>query len=109
MRKLGQCMKLLANQQEDGDDGYAFCQLLYKGIEGEDWEEMYDAWESGCKEAVGSPEGTSFVGHESSQWRALLFPSEERADGPQGVSLVWAKHPSRSSKSMCLDRSAHDD
>ena len=21
---------------------YAFCQALYKGIEGEDWEEMYD-------------------------------------------------------------------
>ena len=24
-------------------DWYAFCQALYKGIEGEDWEEMYDS------------------------------------------------------------------
>ena len=23
-------------------DWYAFCQALYKGIEGTDWEEMYD-------------------------------------------------------------------
>ena len=27
-------------------DWYAFCQALYKGIEGEDWRELYDA----CKE-----------------------------------------------------------
>ena len=25
-------------------DWYAFCQPLYKGIEGEDWEEMYDSY-----------------------------------------------------------------
>ena len=25
-------------------DWYAFCQALYKGIEGEDWGEMYDAY-----------------------------------------------------------------
>ena len=25
-------------------DWYAFCQALYKGIEGEDWEEMYDSY-----------------------------------------------------------------
>ena len=25
-------------------DWYAFCQALYKGIEGEDWEEMYDSF-----------------------------------------------------------------
>ena len=24
-------------------DWYAFCQALYKGIEGEDWDEMYDS------------------------------------------------------------------
>ena len=41
--------------------------------------------------------------------RALLFPFEERADGPQEVGPVWAQYPSRKSESMCLDRSAHDD
>ena len=25
-------------------DWYAFCQALYKGIEGDDWEEMYDSY-----------------------------------------------------------------
>ena len=25
-------------------DWYAFCQALYKGIDGEDWEEVYDVW-----------------------------------------------------------------
>ena len=25
-------------------DWYAFCQALYKGIEGKDWEEMYDSY-----------------------------------------------------------------
>ena len=25
-------------------DWYAFCQALYKGIEGQDWEEMYDSY-----------------------------------------------------------------
>ena len=24
-------------------DWYAFCEALYKGIEGKDWEEMYDS------------------------------------------------------------------
>ena len=42
-------------------------------------------------------------------WRALLFLLEKEADGHQGVGSVWAQHPSRSSESMCLDRSAHDD
>ena len=27
-------------------DWYAFCQALYKGIEGEDWEEMYDSYKA---------------------------------------------------------------
>ena len=35
--------------QKDGPplvdaDWYAFCQALYKGIEGEDWEEMHDSY-----------------------------------------------------------------
>ena len=30
-------------------DWYAFCQALYKGIEGEDWEEMYDSYKSMSK------------------------------------------------------------
>ena len=34
--------------------GMLFCQALYKGIEGEDWKEMYDSHKvmSGCKEAA---------------------------------------------------------
>ena len=40
--------------------------------------------------------------------RALLFPSEERADGHQGAGSVWAQHSSGSSESMCLGRFAHD-
>ena len=27
-------------------DWYAFCQALYKGIEGEDWEEMYESYKA---------------------------------------------------------------
>ena len=30
-------------------DWYAFCQALYKGIEGEDWEEMYDSYKAMSK------------------------------------------------------------
>ena len=33
-------------------DWYAFCQAFYKGIEGEDWEELYDAYEE-MSSAVG--------------------------------------------------------
>ena len=33
-------------------DWYAFCQALYKGIEGEDWGEMYDAYKE-MSRAVG--------------------------------------------------------
>ena len=33
-------------------DWYAFCQALYKGIEGEDWGELYDAYEE-MRRAVG--------------------------------------------------------
>ena len=49
-------------------DWYAFCQALYKGIEGEDWEDMYES----CKEmsrAVGvkKPQAAQRAGHESSQ------------------------------------------
>ena len=40
-------------------DWYAFCQALYKGIEGEDWREMYEAYKdmsrAGVKEATGVP------------------------------------------------------
>ena len=32
-------------------DWYAFCQALYKGIEGEDWGELYDAYK-GMSRAV---------------------------------------------------------
>ena len=30
-------------------DWYAFCQALYKGIEGEDWEEVYDSYKAMSK------------------------------------------------------------
>ena len=30
-------------------DWYAFCQALYKGIEGKDWEEMYDSYKEMSK------------------------------------------------------------
>ena len=54
-------------------DWCAFCQALYKGIEGKDWEEMYDSHKEmskalgGKKKAAGGPEGKSLVGHKSSQ------------------------------------------
>ena len=35
-----------------GGSGYAFCQALYKGIEGEDWEDMYDSYKE-MSRAVG--------------------------------------------------------
>ena len=52
-------------------DWCAFCQTLYKGIEGKDWEDMYDSHKvmsrsCGCKKAAGGSEGKSPVGHESS-------------------------------------------
>ena len=45
-------------------DRCAFCQALYKGIEGEDWGEMYEAYKEmsravGCEEATGGPESKS--------------------------------------------------
>ena len=30
-------------------DWYAFCQALYKGVEGEDWEEMFDSYKEMSK------------------------------------------------------------
>ena len=57
-------------------DWYAFCQALYKGIEGKDWEEMYDSFKARSKvlgvfffkkKNAGGSEGRSPVGHESSQ------------------------------------------
>ena len=54
-------------------DLYASCQALYKGIEGDDWEEMYKSYKE-MSRAVGvkkpqeaQKEGKSLVGHESSQ------------------------------------------
>ena len=51
---------------------HAFCQALYKGIEGEHWGEMYEAHKAlskalGVKRAAGGSEGKSPVGHASSQ------------------------------------------
>ena len=53
-------------------DWYVFCRALYKGIEGEDWEEMYDPYKEmsravGVRKRLGGAEGKSLVGHESSQ------------------------------------------
>ena len=52
-------------------DWYAFCQALYKGIEGEDWEDMYDSHKvmsrCGSEEAAGGSEGKSLMGRKSSQ------------------------------------------
>ena len=52
-------------------DWCAFCHVLYKSIEGKDWEEMYDSYKEvskavGVKAARGS-DGQSLVGHESSK------------------------------------------
>ena len=33
-------------------DWYGFCQALYKGIEGKDWEEMYDSYKAMSKALV---------------------------------------------------------
>ena len=38
-------------------DWYAFCQALHKGIEGEDWEEMYESHKE-MSRAGGSKEAT---------------------------------------------------
>ena len=52
--------------------GMLSAEALYKGIEGENWEEMFDSYKAmsealGVKTAAGGPEGKSPVGHESSQ------------------------------------------
>ena len=52
-------------------DWYAFCQALYKGIEGEDREEMYECHREmsravGAKKPQEAPKSKSFVDHESS-------------------------------------------
>ena len=51
---------------------YAFCQALYKGIEGEDWEDMYEPYTEisravGAKIPQEAQKSKSFMGHESSQ------------------------------------------
>ena len=48
-------------------DWYAFCQALYKGYEGKDWEEMCDSYKVmsktvGVKKPAGGSEGKSLVG-----------------------------------------------
>ena len=52
-------------------DQYAFCQALYKGIEGKDWEEIFDSYKEMSKplgeKKPQDPEGKSLVGRESSQ------------------------------------------
>ena len=52
-------------------DWYACFQELYKGIEGEEWEEMCDSYEAMSKalgvESCRRPRRKSPVGHESSQ------------------------------------------
>ena len=52
-------------------DWYAFCQALYKGIEGEDWGELYDAYKEMSRavgeEATGGPESKSPLENEGSQ------------------------------------------
>ena len=51
---------------------YAFCQALYQGVEGEDWEEMYVSYKV-TSEAVGvkkpqeAQKAKALVGHQSSQ------------------------------------------
>ena len=66
------------------DDWHAFFQALYKGIEGEDWEEMYDSYKAMSKafgkKAAGGSEGKSSVGHESSQGKKgrVLRSSSQR-------------------------------
>ena len=62
-------------------DWWAFYHALYKGIEGEDWAEMYDSYKAmskalGFKKAAGGPERKSPVGHESSQGQ-FYDPSRE--------------------------------
>ena len=36
---------------EGEDDKYAFCLALYRGIEGEDWSEMYEAYKEMSRDA----------------------------------------------------------
>ena len=53
-------------------DWYAFFPALYKGIEGNDWEEMYDSYKVmsravGVKKPQEAQKATGLVGHESSQ------------------------------------------
>ena len=55
-----------------GADWYAFCQALYKGIEGEDWEEMYESYKEmsrtvGVRKPQEAQKAEAFVGFESSQ------------------------------------------
>ena len=53
-------------------DWYAFCQALYKGIEGEDWEEVHESYKEmsravGVKNPHEAQGGKSFVVYDSSQ------------------------------------------
>ena len=53
-------MSITLNREDGGPplvdyDWYAFCQALYKGTEGEDWEEMYDSYKERSR-AAGSEE-----------------------------------------------------
>ena len=81
----------------------AFCQALYKGIEREDWEEMYDSYKEmsralWCDEAAGGPEGKSLVGHESSQRQEgrVSRSGSRRGHFEKDISRIqllrWTKH-----------------
>ena len=81
-------------------DWYAFCQALYKGIEGEDWGEMYAAYKEmsramGGEEATGGPQSKNPLENDGGQGcrRRILRPVKtvSKEETRHHVAL-WEEH-----------------
>ena len=74
--------------------GTPFCQALYKGIEGEDWGELYDAYKEmsravGGQEAAGGSESKSPL-----KMKAAKDAGEEYYD-PTRDDNIWGRNETR--------------
>ena len=76
-------------------DWYAFCQALYRGIEGEDWREMSEAYKEmneqrcGSEEATGGPEAKALW-----KMKAAKEAGEEYYD-PTRVDIILGRNKTR--------------
>ena len=82
-------------------DWYAFCQALYKGIEGEDWGELYDAYREmsravGVKKPQEAPKAKALWTMKAAKDAGEEYCDSTRKDNIQGRSetrlALWEEH-----------------